>query len=112
MGRTRGPKDSQEEPMAVQYQTRTARQETPQQWNRALARALADALDVLTEPTSGATFVESATEPGTIYAVTTSSCTCKAGGRGIPCKHRACLLAQMGILPLDDDEPLTPAPTL
>ena len=89
---------------AVQPMTR--RSETKDQWHRALDRAINEALDVLTEPVSGETFVESATQPGTLYRVTLDMCTCTAGQRGIPCKHRAVLLAQLGILPLDDD----PAP--
>jgi hypothetical protein len=40
------------------------RRETPEQWNRALQRAIEEALDVLTEPQSGRTFVESGTIPG------------------------------------------------
>jgi hypothetical protein len=69
-------------------------------WARALDRALAEALDVLIEPISGEAFVESATRPGTLYAVSATSCNCPAGQQGIPCKHRACYLAQIGELPL------------
>jgi hypothetical protein len=79
------------------------RRETPEQWNRALQRAIAEALDVLTEPQSGRTFVESGTTPGIVYEVTEHGCSCKAGQNGVPCKHRACLLAQLGILPLDTE---------
>jgi hypothetical protein len=76
-------------------------------WAAALARALADCLDVLIEPISGAAFVESATHPGTLYAVTAISCTCAGGATGGPCKHRACYLAQLGELPAP-----APAPCL
>src|SRR5690349_3957740 len=71
-------------------------------WQRALDRALANALDVLIEPISGEAFVESATKPGTLYQVSATSCSCKAGQKGMPCQHRACYLAQIGELPLDE----------
>jgi len=69
-------------------------------WERALQRAILEALDVLVEPLSGQAFVESATHPGTLYAVSAHTCTCPAGERGLICKHRACYLAQIGELPL------------
>ena len=72
-----------------------------EQWQRALERALEEALDVLVEPISGEAFVESATHPGTLYAVSATSCTCAAGSQGLPCKHRACYLAQLGKLPTE-----------
>jgi hypothetical protein len=86
--------------MAAQMQTQPA---TAAQWTRALARAIDEGLDVLVEPTSGEAFIESVTTPGTLYAVSTRSCSCKAGQRGIPCKHRAAYLAQIGELHLDPD---------
>jgi hypothetical protein len=73
-------------------------------WQRALERALADALDVLIEPVSGEAFVESASRPGVLYAVSATGCTCSAGRNGQICKHRACYLAQIGELALPDDE--------
>src|SRR5688500_10748744 len=63
-------------------------------WSRALARAVEECLDVLIEPISGAAFVESTSRPGTLYAVTATSCTCAAGSKGFICKHRAALLSQ------------------
>ena len=71
-------------------------------WQSALQRALEDALDVLVEPISGEAFVESASQPGVLYAVSREHCTCQAGARGIPCKHRACYLVQIGELRVDD----------
>ena len=73
------------------------------QWARALDRALEEALDVLVEPVSGEAFVESGSRPGVLYAVSASSCSCPAGSRGIPCKHRACYLFQIGELPVDGE---------
>jgi SWIM zinc finger len=83
-----------------------ARSSEAQQWTRALNRAITDALDVLIEPISGEAFVESASNPGTLYIVTASTCSCPAGERGGICKHRAALLAQMGELPTE------PAPAI
>jgi len=71
-------------------------------WAAALDRAIEEALDVLVEPVSGEAFVESATRPGTLYVVTATSCSCAAGAHGLPCKHRACYLAQIGELPLPE----------
>jgi len=94
--------------MAVQMQQ--TRPTTESQWGRALDRALSEGLDVLVEPISGEAFVESATRPGTLYAVSAFSCSCPAGQRGIPCKHRACYMAQIGVLALDPEpDPAGPA---
>lgn len=81
---------------------RRKRVEFADRWQAALTRALAEGLDVLIEPISGAAFVESASKPGTLYVVSAESCSCLAGQHGIPCKHRACFLAQSGALPLPD----------
>jgi hypothetical protein len=74
-----------------------------QRWQAALKRAIAEAVDILVEPISGEVFCESSTRPGTLYAVSRTSCTCKAGQQGVPCKHRACFLAQLGELSLEPD---------
>jgi hypothetical protein len=73
-----------------------------QRWARALNRALLQGLDVLTEPLSGETFVESSRTPGVVYRVSPESCSCAAGSHGQPCAHRAALLAQLGELALPD----------
>jgi len=77
------------------------RQSASQQWSRALDRAVAESLDILVEPISGAAFVESASTPGTLYAVSADSCSCPAGQHGMPCKHRACYLVAVGAFPID-----------
>src|SRR3954463_16734168 len=82
-------------------QSQSIRSTDATRWARALDRALSNALDVLVEPISGGAFVESATKPGTLYAVSATSCSCPAGAKGQPCKHRACYLAQIGELPLE-----------
>jgi hypothetical protein len=75
---------------------------TAQAWSRALERVLVDALDVSIEPISGEAFIESSTRPGVLYAVSATSCTCKAGQLGRICKHRAAYLAQVGELALPE----------
>jgi len=72
-----------------------------QRWSRALDRAIADGLDVLTCEATGQWFVESASRSGTVYEVSRTRCTCPAGRWGGICKHMACLLAQLGELPID-----------
>lgn len=66
-------------------------------WQAALDRAISNALDVLVS-TSGEAFVESASVPGLLYAVSRETCTCPAGQKGQICQHRACYLAQIGEL--------------
>ena len=85
--------------MAVQLQE--TRPVSAEQWQKALTRAIDEALDVLIEPISGEAFVESATTPGTLYQVSASSCSCPAGQRGLVCKHRAAYLFQIGEIPVD-----------
>ena len=74
---------------------------TAQCWQKALNRAIAEALDVYVG-TEGEAFVESSSTPGLLYSVSREHCSCPAGQRGIPCKHRACYLAQCGELPLPE----------
>ena len=71
-------------------------------WQAALDRAISNALDVLVS-TSGEAFVESASVPGLLYSVSREVCTCPAGAKGQPCKHRACYLAQIGELEITPD---------
>ena len=75
-------------------------QENPQRWARALDRAINDGLDVLVCAATGEAFVESASRPGTLYAVSVDGCDCTAGQHGQICKHRAAYLAQIGELAL------------
>ena len=72
-------------------------------WQSALRRAIDEAVDILTEPISGETFAESSNQPGVLYVVTRTSCTCAAGRQEKPCKHRAAFLCQLGELELQDD---------
>lgn len=70
---------------------------TTYRWQAALDRAVANAIDVLVA-TDGSAFVESASTPGLLYAVSRESCSCPAGTSGQICQHRACYLAQIGEL--------------
>lgn len=70
-------------------------------WQAALDRAISNALDVYVS-TDGSAFVESASTPGMLYAVSREGCTCPAGANGQICQHRACYLAQVGELPLPE----------
>lgn len=81
--------------MAVQVERMQA-----ERWEQALARAIHDGLDVLVCAATGEAFVESASRPGLLYAVSAEGCSCTAGSHGQVCKHRACYLAQMGELAL------------
>lgn len=54
--------------------------------------------------------MESATRPGVLYHVSATSCARPAGQKGIPCKHRACFLAQIGELPLEAETQVEPEP--
>jgi len=77
-----------------------AMQVVDQRWERALARAINDGLDVLVCAATGEAFVESASRPGTLYAVSAEGCSCQAGAHDQICKHRAAYLAQIGELAL------------
>jgi hypothetical protein len=75
-------------------------EQSPQRWERALARAISDGLDVLVCAATGEAFVESGSRPGTLYAVSAEGCSCQAGAHDQICKHRAAYLAQLGELAL------------
>src|SRR5687768_9125815 len=87
-------------------------QEQPERWARALERAISAGLDVLVCAATGEAFVESASRPGELYAVSADSCTCQAGQQSIPCKHVACYRAQVGLLSLPQHESSAPVECL
>ena len=85
----------------------------PGPWERALARAIAEGIDPLeVAGMDGVFFCESGTEPGRGYLASADSCTCKAGDRGMACKHVAAVRACLGlpVAPDPEPEPETPAP--
>ena len=73
----------------------------PSAWQRALDRAIAEGIDPLevVGGEAGLYFCESASG-GKGYLTTVDSCSCPAGERGVPCKHRAATRAVCG-LPVD-----------
>lgn len=68
---------------------------TPDQFERAIARALVDDLQVHTDATGLAIVGPRGVNGG--YRVTRTSCDCKAGSTGTPCKHRALFLFHLHV---------------
>lgn len=60
---------------------------TQDQFERAMCRALVDELEIHTDETGLAIVTHRGVNGG--YRVTRTSCDCRAGEIGIPCKHRA-----------------------
>jgi hypothetical protein len=94
--------------MAVQMQTRRTRQATPERWQRAAQRAIAEQIDVRQVNENGMWVANSGTRPGVAYLLSVSrgvvqSCSCEAGQFGDPCcKHAARFYLDAGLL---DPEP-------
>lgn len=90
---------------------RTVRPETPNRWARALTRALYGGVEIFTTA-SGQRFATSATQHDMLYAVSETTCECRAAQEGDPiCMHRAALrsiLGTLSVLTLRIDE-LVPA---
>ena len=94
--------------MAVQTQQRT-RTETAERWERALARALANGLEVFQVADTGERMVSSSSQLDTLHRTDGYACTCAAGVAGDPvCQHRAVVRFVMGWRP----EPSPAAPAL
>ena len=95
--------------MAVQMQQRPARTESAARWEKALARALANGLEVFQVADTGERMVTSASQLDTLHRTDGRACTCAAGLAGDPvCQHRAVVRFVMGWLP----EPSPPTPAL
>ena len=94
---------------------RRARPATPARWQVALARALAEGVQVRQLAGSGAWLATSGTDAGTAYGLAVTNgvahgCDCPAGANGDPvCKHRALWWHLAGLLDLDP-QPEPPAP--
>ncbi len=88
---------------------------TPAQWQAALARALAEGVQVRQLAGSGAWLATSGSDAVTAYGLAVTNgvahgCDCPAGAHGDPvCKHRAAFYHALGLLDLDP-EPEPPAP--
>jgi hypothetical protein len=109
---------SQEVVMAqaqVQAQPRRNRQVTPERWQAALARALAERVTVRQVNANGMWVATSGTDTTMAYLLEVTggivhSCTCPAGQFDDPiCKHRARWYYDAGLLDLHDPEPDPPA---
>lgn len=92
--------------------TRTPRLNTPERWQAALRRALAEGIETRQLAGCGMWIATSSSEPGTAYEVTPWGCECPAGQFDDPvCKHRAALRERFGVLILDDEPDPEPPPT-
>jgi hypothetical protein len=93
--------------MAVQVQTRHT--ESAARWQKALARAIANGLEVFVVNDTGERMVTSSSALDTLYRSDGRHCTCAAGLAGDPiCQHRAVVRYVMGWLPA----PASGAPAL
>lgn len=97
--------------MATAKITRRQRTATPERWQAALRRALAEEIEVRQLAGSGAWVATSGSDAATAYEVSQFGCSCPADEFGDPvCKHRAAYWHAVGVLDLDPDpEPPTPA---
>ena len=69
---------------------------TQDQFDRAMVRAFVDDLEV-TETDTPERYMVGHRNTGIGYHVTRERCGCKAGSSGVPCKHRAFLIAHLDI---------------
>ena len=101
----------------AQTRTRTSRQASPERWQAALARALAEGVTVRQVNDNGMWVATSGSDATMAYLLEITNgvahrCTCKAGEFGDPvCKHRARWYYDAGLLDLEP-EPDPPAPSL
>src|SRR5688500_15753817 len=90
--------------MAQQVQARTLRQPTPERWQKAAQRAIAERVQVRQINSTGMWVASSGTDSTMAYILevitgVARSCTCQAGEFGDPvCKHRARLYLDTGLL--------------
>lgn len=100
--------------MATQMQRRN-RTASPERWQKALARGLAEGVQVRQLNDSGAWVATSGTDANVAYLLPVTGdvahgCTCPAGQHDDPvCKHRAIFYHLIGLL---DPEPEPPAPSV
>src|SRR5215204_3177213 len=96
-------------------QARTNRQASPERWQRAAERALAEGIEVRQVNASGMWVPNSGSQANVAYLLEITgslvqSCSCPAGALGDPCcKHAARYYLDAGLLELDDPEPDPPA---
>jgi SWIM zinc finger len=91
------------------------RQASPERWQKAAQRALAEGISVRQVNASGMWVATSGTHANVAYVLEITgslvqSCSCPAGTFGDPCcKHAARYYLDAGLLDLDDPEPDPPA---
>lgn len=82
------------------------RVESAERWQNALARAIANELEVFTVADSGERMVTSASKLDTLHRTDGHSCTCEAALAGDPvCAHRAAVRFCLGWLTIPDPTP-------
>jgi hypothetical protein len=97
--------------MAQQRQTRTSRQANPERWQKAVQRAIDEAIQVRQVNANGMWVATSGTHQAMAYLLEITgdvvhSCTCPAGEFGDPCcKHSARYYLDAGLLTFDGDGP-------
>ncbi len=92
---------------------RPVRRATPQRWQTALQRALAEGIQVRQLAGSGAWIATSGSDAAVAYLVSAQGCECQAGEYGDPiCKHRAAYWHALGALDLEPEPvPVVTVPT-
>src|SRR5690349_12153067 len=95
----------------VSPSVRTRRVASPERWQAAARRALAEGVEVRQVNTSGMWVANSGTQSNVAYLLEINqgivrSCSCPAGTYGDPvCKHSARYYLDMGLIDLDGDGP-------
>jgi hypothetical protein len=80
------------------------RRETPERWEKALARALANGLEVFQVSDTGERLVTSASRLDILHRTDGAACTCEAALAGDPvCQHRAVVRFVQGRLSCDPE---------
>jgi hypothetical protein len=99
----------------VQSESRGNRQASPERWQKAAERAIAEQIEVRQVNASGMWVANSGSQANVAYLLEITgslvqSCSCPAGSFGDPCcKHAARFYLDAGLLQLDDPEPDPPA---
>ncbi len=90
---------------------RPVRRATPERWQAALRRAIAEGIQVRQLAGSGAWIATSGSDTTAASLVSVNGCECQAGEYGDPvCKHRAAYWHALGALDLESEPAATPAP--
>ena len=99
----------------VQAQSHSNRAPSPERWQKAAERALAEGIEVRQVNASGMWVANSGSQANIAYLLEITgslvrSCSCPAGTFGDPCcKHAARYYLNVGLLEIDDPEPDPPA---